>query len=343
MGYAFISYSSKQQKAADQLRVLLQANHIDLWMAPYDLPDGTDYADVINNVIQNAACFVLLLTEDAQNSIYIDKEIERALHYGKTIAPIQMDHAALNDSFSFYLCNQQIITVSAIDASAPKIQSLLQHLRLLCNDQLPEKEACSDSARDRRVNRHKVARLFCWFGGILLLVSLLCGHEYIYYSARGTYEELYGIKYIPALGEIAHAYIRFLLLAVVAVLAYLYGYGLKDPKKKTWNPIQILNLSQIPPAFATLCGIGCVMLRFIQKSVAAIIRGLEIYHNPTDGYILPQWVIPTTWILGIACAAFALLSLVLAFVRDKRNGFAFAKNLRSKLPAIAAHRKKDGK
>ena len=130
MGYAFISYSSKQQADADKLRLLLQNNHIDTWMAPHDLPQGADYADVINDVIRDAACVVLLLTEDTQSSVFVDKEIERALHYGKTIAPIQLGKVELNDSFAFYLCNQQIAMVSALDESMPKMQALLRSVAL---------------------------------------------------------------------------------------------------------------------------------------------------------------------------------------------------------------------
>ena len=335
MGYAFISYSSKQQTDGDRLRLLLQENGIDTWMAPYDIPDGTEYADVINDAIQNAACFVLLLTQDAQNSTYIDKEVERALHYGKTIAPIQLDDATLNDSFSFYLCNQQIVTVSSIDASAPSIQRLLTHLQFLCNDRLPVKEESGNAARDKRVKRQKIARLFMCFGGILWGVSLLCGQKYIWYSARGTWGEMYGTKPVPTLPEIAWAYVLFFSMGLVAVLAFLYGYGLRDPQKKTWNPFQVFQKSQFLPAFSVLCGTGSFMLHFVQNAVAGIIRYL-----PAEAYALPQWIAPITWMLAIVCIATALLSLVLAIVRDKRNGFTSARSLGNKLRAVVIRRKR---
>lgn len=340
MGYAFISYSSKQQKEADALRHLLRANNISTWMAPYDIPDGAEYADVISEAIQNAACFVLLLTQDAQNSIYIDKEVERALHYGKTIAPIQLDDAILNDSFSFYLCNQQIVAVSAIDAAAPKMQSLLAHLQFLCNNQLPAKEVSVDATRDKRVRRQKIARLLMWFGGIFWCVSLLCGQQYIWYSTRGTWGEMYGTKPIPELTEIAWTYVLFFSMALVAVLAFLYGYGLRDPQKKTWNLFQVFPKKHLLPAFSLLCGTGSFMLHFVQNTAASIIKGLGGNWKPVEGYTLPQWIMPMTWTLAIVCIATALLSLVLAIVRGKRNGFPFPGSLGGIFRAVVTHRKR---
>lgn len=343
MGYAFISYSSRQQKDADALRQLLHTNEIRTWMAPYDIPAGEDYADVVNDAIQNAACIVLLLTKDSQKSTFVDKEIERALHYGKTIAPIQLDDATLNDSFSFYLCNQQIITVPTIDASVPKIEKLLQHLQFLCNDRLPEKETAPDAARDKRVRRQKIARLFLGFGAIFWGVSLLCGQKYIWYATRGTYGEMYGTKPIPPLPQIAWTYVLFFSMALVAILVFLYGYGLRDPQKKTWRPREVFPKKLLLPAFSVLCATGSFMLRFIQDAAASIIRGLGGDWRPVEGYTLPQWVTPATRLLTIACIVTAVISLALALAREKKNGFSNIKALPGKFRIIIAHWKRGGK
>ena len=243
--YVFISYSTKNQGYAEAVRALLAEEKMDNWMAPYDIPSGQDYTDVVSNAIQNAACLVLLLTEDAQNSVYVDKEIERALHYGKTIAPIQLGSLTLNDSFSFYLCNQQIEMLPTIDDSTPKMQNLLHHLQYLCNDRLPPKEETLDATRDKRVRRQKTARLFRWLGFILLCVSLFCGHQYVTMISWVSYTELYGTSFIPTLSKVAGSYCLFFFLAVVAVLSWLYGSGLKDIQKNTWSFFGVLPLPQL--------------------------------------------------------------------------------------------------
>lgn len=42
MGYAFISYSSKHQDTANATRELFIKKGIDCWMAPYDIPAGSN-------------------------------------------------------------------------------------------------------------------------------------------------------------------------------------------------------------------------------------------------------------------------------------------------------------
>ena len=99
MGYAFISYSTKNQAAADSLRDLLKKNRIDSWMAPYDIPVGSKYANVINKAIKDCSCFILLLTNASQNSVWVSKEVERAICYKKPLFPIQLEDIVLNDEF----------------------------------------------------------------------------------------------------------------------------------------------------------------------------------------------------------------------------------------------------
>lgn len=102
MNYAFISYSSKNQSFADALKQLLSKNGISSWMAPGDIPAGSKYAQVINQAIKECACVILVLSDAAQNSPWVSKEIERSVHYRKTIIPIRMEEMVLNDEFEFY-------------------------------------------------------------------------------------------------------------------------------------------------------------------------------------------------------------------------------------------------
>ena len=342
MGYAFVSYSAKQQKDADALRYLLHQHDIHTWMAPYDIPEGNDYGDVVSGAIQNAACVVLLLTEDAQNSAYVDKEIERALHYGKTIAPIQLDRVELNDSFSFYLCNQQIIMMPVIDADAPKMQSLLGHLQYLCNDKLPKKDAPVDADRDKRVRRQSIAKLFRRVGAVLLCFSLIFGYTYTERAEIETWMEMYG-RNIPTLPVIAGTYAWTFLLAVAALLLWLYGRGLKDPQKQSWNPVRVFSSNQILPAFSAFLGVGFGMLYFAQRTVRAVVRGLENYAMSTDGYDLPRWITFVTWSCAIAWLTTGLLSLVLAIRSAKRNGFTACRSLFQKLWQTVRRWKGSGK
>ena len=71
MGYAFISYSTANQDAADAVRTLFHKNGIEAWMAPYDIPAGCEYAEVIADALAGCACLVLVLTAKAQDSVWV--------------------------------------------------------------------------------------------------------------------------------------------------------------------------------------------------------------------------------------------------------------------------------
>ena len=55
MGYAFISNSSKNQKLANAMRELFKRHNIDTWMAPYDIPAGCEYAEVLYDAITDCS------------------------------------------------------------------------------------------------------------------------------------------------------------------------------------------------------------------------------------------------------------------------------------------------
>ncbi len=128
--YAFISYSTKNQASADALRHLLEDAGISTWMAPGDIPAGSKYAQVINQAVKGCSCFLLVLTEDSQSSVWVAKETERAVNYNKPIIPIRLDDVVLNDEFELYISSAQIVAVSKIDSSTPAVQTLLNAVRV---------------------------------------------------------------------------------------------------------------------------------------------------------------------------------------------------------------------
>ena len=125
MGYAFISYSTKNQAEADAMRAFLNKNQIETWMAPGDIPAGQRYAAVIAQAVRDCACVVLMLTDAAQNSVWVTKEIERAVNYRKPIIPVQLEDVTLNDEFEFYISTDQLVAVHKVDEQTPEIQKVL--------------------------------------------------------------------------------------------------------------------------------------------------------------------------------------------------------------------------
>lgn len=123
--YAFISYSTKNQTEADALRKLLNDEGIETWMAPGDIPAGSKYARVINCAIKECACFVLMLSNEAQNSIWVSKETERAVNYKKPVFPVQIENVTLNDEFELYISTDQIVSFKKNDKNVKELKKLI--------------------------------------------------------------------------------------------------------------------------------------------------------------------------------------------------------------------------
>lgn len=140
MGYAFISYSTKNQASADALKHLLDKRGIASWMAPGDIPAGSKYAQVINQAIKDCSCVILLLTEASQSSTWVSKEIERAINYKKTIIPIQLEDVVLNDEFEFYISTDQIVAVRMIDENSKEIKKVLESIVICCGSTMVSKQ-----------------------------------------------------------------------------------------------------------------------------------------------------------------------------------------------------------
>lgn len=130
MGYVFISYSSKHQLIADSVRKKILESNIDCWMAPYDIPTGSKYAAIIDKAIQDCSCFLLIFSLAAQDSVYVGKEVERAISYKKPVLPMKIEEFELNAEFKFYLGNQQITPVLDIDENIDEFNKIISAIKV---------------------------------------------------------------------------------------------------------------------------------------------------------------------------------------------------------------------
>lgn len=149
MGYAFISYSTKNQSSADAMRTLFNKHNIDTWMAPYDIPAGSKYAAVITKAIRDCSCFVLLLSNDSQASEAVDSEVELAtLTYKKSIITVELEKVMLNDAFTFYIHNKQIIAVHKIDEDSYEVRQVLDAVKAYTEEEKEKNIIFEDTEKD---------------------------------------------------------------------------------------------------------------------------------------------------------------------------------------------------
>lgn len=91
----FISYSSQNMEAAQAICHVLEQNEIRCWMAPRDIPPGSDYGDVIVDAIKASRAVVVLFSETAATSQYVKSEINVAFEEQKTLIPFRLDKTPL--------------------------------------------------------------------------------------------------------------------------------------------------------------------------------------------------------------------------------------------------------
>ena len=106
----FISYSSKDNAFANKVVKLLDKMGVTYWKAPEMIPAGSNYAREIPRAIRECDVFLLILSQYSQESIWVEKEVDSAICYRKSIVPLQIDKEPLNEMFRFYLNNVQTIS-----------------------------------------------------------------------------------------------------------------------------------------------------------------------------------------------------------------------------------------
>ncbi|MBR4320758.1 MAG: hypothetical protein IKP69_12075, partial [Oscillospiraceae bacterium] len=72
------------------------------------IPTGSQYHIEIPKAIHNVKILVLLLTQDAINSVFVPKEVGASLGARKKVMPFQIGEIKLENGFDFLLEGEQI-------------------------------------------------------------------------------------------------------------------------------------------------------------------------------------------------------------------------------------------
>lgn len=133
----FISYNSKEFNKASWVRTMLETNGISCWMAPADIPGGSSYAAEIPVAIKACKVFVLILSEKAQESKWVPKELDMAIGANKTIMPFMLENCTLRDDFNFYLTNIQ--RYEAFEDKSRAAEKMVREIKSILNAEKDEK------------------------------------------------------------------------------------------------------------------------------------------------------------------------------------------------------------
>lgn len=103
----FISYSTQNSKQAEKIRDILESKGISCWYAPVNIHGHRDFTEEIPKAIRNAKAFLLLVSNAAQESKWVKREVRYADNYDIPIYALFIEECELDNKFDFVLGNNQ--------------------------------------------------------------------------------------------------------------------------------------------------------------------------------------------------------------------------------------------
>lgn len=115
----FISYASERRETAERVCAFLEAGGKKCWIAPRDIPAGSNYGEEIIKGIEGSDGFVLLFDKAANESQHVLREVERAVSKRLPIVVYRLDDTVPSKSMEYFL-----LSIQWLDAKEVSEQSL---------------------------------------------------------------------------------------------------------------------------------------------------------------------------------------------------------------------------
>lgn len=135
----FISHSSKDAEFAQNICELIERNDIKCFIAPRDIRSGREYAEELVNGIDHSGAMILLMSENANHSPHVLREVERAVSKNIPILVYKLEETALSKSMEYFLMTHQWINAQG-DENFVDILRFVNDLKDNCRPKTPETE-----------------------------------------------------------------------------------------------------------------------------------------------------------------------------------------------------------
>ncbi len=106
----FLSHSSRDAAVAGQICGQLEKSGIKCFIAPRDIRPGKEYAEEIINGLDESAAMVLLMSQNANSSPHVLREVEHAVSSGTPILVYKLEEVALSKSMEYFLMTHQWVS-----------------------------------------------------------------------------------------------------------------------------------------------------------------------------------------------------------------------------------------
>lgn len=105
----FISHASEDEAVVNRIVAYLEANGVACWISSRDIPPRSIYAEAITDGMERCSACAVVVSEAANASDAVKRELELASHYKKPFVPIRIDATEPGRGLAYYLRNTQWI------------------------------------------------------------------------------------------------------------------------------------------------------------------------------------------------------------------------------------------
>lgn len=126
--YVFISYSTKESDSANLVHSYLEGNGINCWIASHNIEGGESFAVQIVDAIGDCSAFILMASENSNNSPHVSNELSLALSARKKIIPFRLNDFIPSKSSQYFL--QQAQWIDAYLDMNEGLKNLLKAVRV---------------------------------------------------------------------------------------------------------------------------------------------------------------------------------------------------------------------
>jgi hypothetical protein len=103
----FVSFSSKNQKACQEIQRRLARGGIEAWTYPGNIAPTEEFPAVITRQIKQSDVLLLLLSTDANQSLHVRREVHLATELPRRIVVFRLDNCTLHDALDYDLSGVQ--------------------------------------------------------------------------------------------------------------------------------------------------------------------------------------------------------------------------------------------
>jgi formylglycine-generating enzyme required for sulfatase activity len=116
-GTVFISYATPDRKVAESVCMLIEMRGLSCWIAPRDVPPGSDWAEAIIRALEQSRALVLIFSEHSNVSPAVGSELEKAFALGIPVIPLRLREVQPSRKLELF-----VRRVQWVDAFMPPIE-----------------------------------------------------------------------------------------------------------------------------------------------------------------------------------------------------------------------------